>query len=330
MVSRKTNKRQTVNKSKVIARHQAVTKRKKQAKKHKTRFVFAVILLFFTIAGLVVGISYLVFSYIGNNSPDSDSSQTEDVESKQEQKKEAVLPDRIDFQPVIDSWVSTVGGNKSVLVYDIERDEIVGEYNPKESYSTASLYKLFVVYEGYRRVQSGEWGGEDAAGYTEYTISKCLDLAIRESNSSCAEALWDMIGRKNLDDIIVDSFNITDSDISGLVSNPQDIMKILKIFYEHKDITDERLISVMKDSFLNQPITTYNWRQGLPSGFKKSNVYNKVGWDFNPDTMNWNIYHDAAIIETPDKNRHFIVVVMTNYVPYQKITELGSMIEDKF
>lgn len=330
MVSRKTNKRKTVNKNNTVARRKTVTKRNNQAKKHKVGFIFAIILLFFAIAGLVVGVSYLVFSYIGNNSSDSDSSQTENVETGKEQKKEAVLPDKIDFQPVVDSWVNTVGGNKSVLIYDIERDEVVGKYNSDESYSTASLYKLFVVYEGYRKVQSGEWNGDEPAGYNGHTILKCLDLAIRESNSSCAEAIWDKIGRQNLDDIIVNDFKITDSDISGLVSNPQDIMKILKIFYEHKDISDEKLIALMKDSFLNQPETTYNWRQGLPSGFKESNVYNKVGWDFNPDTMNWNIYHDAAIVETPDKNRHFIVVVMTNYVPYQKISKLGSMIEDKF
>ena len=86
----------------------------------------------------------------------------------------------------------------------------------------------------------------------------------------------------------------------------------------------------MKDSFLSQPVTTYNWRQGLPSGFSKANVYNKVGWDYNAKTRNWNIYHDAAIIEFEEQNRHFIVVVMTNRVPYQKIRQLGTEIENKF
>ena len=76
-----------------------------------------------------------------------------------------------------------------------------------------------------------------------------------------------------------------------------------------------------------QPITTYNWRQGLPSGFSKANVYNKVGWDYNPDGGYWNIYHDAAIVEFPETNRHFIVVVMSNKVPFSKITNLGKQIE---
>ena len=223
-----------------------------------------------------------------------------------------------------------VGGNKSVLIYDLKRDEVVGSYNTKESYNTASLYKLFVVYEGYRRVQSGEWKTDDQAGATGYTIAKCLDLAIRESHSPCAETLLGYIGYEELDRIMQMEFGITDSDISHLVSNPEDIMKMMKIFYEHKDITDEGLVAQMKDSFLNQPTTTYNWRQGLPSGFKKANVYNKVGWDYNPDGGYWNVYHDAAIVEFPESDRHLIVVVMTNRVPYQKISQLGSMIEAKF
>ena len=42
------------------------------------------------------------------------------------------------------------------------------------------------------------------------------------------------------------------------------------------------------------------------------------------------IYHDAAIIEFPEKDRHFIVVVMTNKVSYQQIRKLGTMIETEF
>ena len=244
-----------------------------------------------------------------------------------ESEEAVALPDRIDFQPVVDNWVNSVGGNKSVLIYDLDRNEIVGEYNAKEDYDTASLYKLFVVYEGYHKLQSGEWQADEPAGATGYTILKCLDLAIRESYSPCAETLWAMIGRQDLIDIIENDFGIVDSDIGSLVSNPEDIMKMLKIIYEHKDITDKNLIATMKDSFLNQPPTAYDWRQGLPSGFKKANVYNKVGWDYDSDARVWNIYHEAAIVDFPDINRHFIVVVMTNQVPFQKITKLGKMIE---
>ena len=51
---------------------------------------------------------------------------------------------------------------------------------------------------------------------------------------------------------------------------------------------------------------------------------------FNADGNYWDIYHDAAIIEFPEKDRHFIVVVMTNKVSYQQIRKLGTMIETEF
>lgn len=240
---------------------------------------------------------------------------------------EAKLPDKIDLQPVVDNWASKTGGNRSVLIYDLDRDEYAAKYNENEDYNTASLYKLFVVYEGYRRLENGTWQANESVNYLGQTILKCLDLAIRESNSTCAEPLWAKIGHAELDNIIKTDFGISNSKISSLVSNPKDILAIMKIFYEHKDLKNEDYIAKMKDSFLNQPITAYNWRQGLPSGFSdKTKVYNKVGWAYNAAKGYWDIYHDAAIIET-ESGRHFIVVVMTNRVSYTTIKNLGTEIE---
>lgn len=316
MVSTKVNKRKTV------------ARKKARAAALRNPLKIAVLLAIF-IAG-AISIYFVLSYFLNKNTPSETNSAIVEPESEPEPEPEVVLPDKIDFQPIVDEWVQSVGGNRSVLIYDLDRDEVAGEYNTKEDYGTASLYKLFVVYEGYRRLQSGEWQADEPAGSTGYTILKCLDLAIRESYSPCAETLWAKIGQSNLDGIIENDFKITNSTISKLVSNPEDIMKMMKIFYERPEITDASLVDVMKDSFLNQPTTTYNWRQGLPSGFSKAKVYNKVGWDFNPNTNSWNIYHDAAIVEFPEQNRHFIVVVMTNQIPYQQISKLGSMIEESF
>lgn len=242
-----------------------------------------------------------------------------------------VKPGKIDFQPVIDEWIKNTNGDKSILIYDLDRDEVAGGYNANKKYDTASLYKLFVVYEGYRRLETGEWQASDKVGGTKHTILECLDLAIRESNSECAENLWAMIGYDELEEIVEEDFDIHETIVEGLLSNVKDITKMMKLFYEHPDIKDETLVTRMKDSFLNQPKTEYNWRQALPSGFSDAvNVYNKVGWDFNKEGNYWNIYNDAAIVEFPEKDRHFIVVVMTNEAPYQQIRKLGTMIETEF
>ena len=87
----------------------------------------------------------------------------------------------------------------------------------------------------------------------------------------------------------------------------------------------------MLDSFLNQPKTDYDWRQGLPSGVSEAaKVYNKVGWNYDPSQRAWTIYDDAAIVEFTEAGRDYIVVVMTNYVDYSQIKRLGSEIEAKF
>lgn len=298
----------------------------------KTSFCLLFVLLFIFISVLSYILCLIFLSepvdVPGNDKNDEDASiQTEPLP---EPEPTNVIPEKIDFQPLVDSWASSVGGNRSVLVYDLDREELVGSYNPNESYNTASLYKLFVVYEGYRKLQSGEWSESGTVVGTQKTILQCLDLAIRESNSACAESLWAMIGRDALNDVIINDYGIVNSNISSLISNPLDILKMMQIYYKHEDITDTSLVSLMKDSFLHQPVTTYNWRQGLPSGFTRADVYNKVGWDYNPDGKYWNIYHDTAIVVFPGEERHFIITIMTNKVPFQKITEFGREFENTY
>lgn len=297
----------------------------------ESRIVLVALIVIFMMTGLFI-IYYLAAGIIdGADNITENNIITNEESAYVSPEKTEVEPKKIDLQMIVDNWVKNIDGDKGVLIYDLDRDEMVAEYNSNRSFATASLYKLFVVYEGYRRIERGEWKEDDVAGSTGHTISECLDLAVRESNSNCTETLWQMIGRDKLEKIVADDFGITNTSVEDLVSTPNDIAKMMKRFYDHPDISDEKLIVRMKDSFLNQPITEYNWRQGLPSGFSDAvNVYNKVGWAYNDEEKVWDIYNDAAIIEFPEKDRHFIVVVMTNKVPYQQIRKLGTMIEEEF
>ena len=312
---------------KKISKSKAVRRRRKN---YSWLFLILLIMLVATIT-IVLGLLFTgteeLNIAIDGALENLDSTNNLELEDSEQTK---VKPDKIDFQPVVNEWTKTVSGNKSVLIYDLDRDEIAAEYNIEEDYNTASLYKLFVVYEGYRMIQNNEWEADDSAGFTDHTVLECLDLAIRESNSVCAETLHKMIGYEELEKIVKDGFKIKNTSVEGLESNVVDITEIMKLFYTHPDILEKNLIATMQDSFLNQPAAEYDWRQGLPSGFSdKVNVYNKVGWDYN-ESGYWNVYHDAAIIEFPVKDRHFIVVVMTNRVPYQKIRDLGTKIEEAF
>lgn len=287
----------------------------------------------FLLGGLVgFGVTLGVTQLINANKTETSTEVTPEPTPEPEPEKAPEIKE-VDFQPVVDAWVKTVGGNKSILIYDLNLNKAVGSYNVDEDYNTASLYKLFVVYEGYKRVENGTWDGNARAGSTGKTILKCLDLAVRESHSPCAESLWNMIGHAELDAIIKNEWAITNSDISHLTSNVGDIMKILKRFYEHPDFNNQALLDTMWDSFLNQPDTTYEWRQGLPRGFTKASVYNKVGWDYNANGKYWNIYHDAAIVKFPMEDgttRNFLVVVMSNKIDFKDIRRFGTELESGF
>jgi len=301
-------------------------------KRKNASLVILLLALFLFVAASVVLTLNLVFNHREQEIKAETGVETE-IETEAPPDIEPVLPEAVSFQPTIDEWVKTVGGDKSILIYDLNRNEIAGEYNTAEKYSTASLYKLFVVYEGYKRVNNGEWDGNKKAGSTGYTINKCLDLAIRESYSPCAETLWAMIGHDALNKIIETDWSIVNSDIPKLTSNVSDITEMMKRFYLHPDFDNPELLSSMWDSFLNQPETTYDWRQGLPSGFKKASVYNKVGWDYNADGKYWNIYHDTAIVKFPltdGTTRDFVVTVMTNRVDHKNIKKFGEMLENAF
>lgn len=302
-------------------------------RKSGKKYSLIALIVVFLLGGLVgFGVTLGVTQLINANNEKTSTEPEPESTPEPEPEKEPEIKE-IDFQPIVDAWVKTVGGNKSILIYDLDLDKAVGSYNVDEDYNTASLYKLFVVYEGYKRVEDGTWDGNAKAGSTGKTISKCLDLAVRESHSPCAETLWSMIGHAELDAIIKNEWGITNSDISHLTSNVGDIMKILKRFYEHPDFNNTELLSAMWDSFLNQPDTTYEWRQGLPRGFTKASVYNKVGWAYNAAGKYWNIYHDAAIVKFPMEDgttRDFIVVVMTNKIDFTDIRRFGTELESGF
>ena len=243
------------------------------------------------------------------------------------------LPEKLNFQDLAESWNERSSGRTSVYIYDLDYNIPIAKVNENNTYGTASLYKLFPVYEGYRRVERGEWNGDDILTGSR-TIKQCLDAAIRSSDSACGEALWAKINRYTLDEIIVNDYKITNSKISSLSSNPVDIAKMLKLYYEHPDFSDGTYQTIL-DSMLNQPpVNNGNcagacvWRQGLPSGLENENikVYDKVGWDYGNGY--WNIYHDAAIVTAGD--HHLIVVVMTSGInSFSEITSFGRQLRSE-
>lgn len=289
------------------------------------------------IGGVLVAVmTFALFkiTYVAPENKGKEETGVESVEPEEPEEPEVEYA-KVNLQSVVDSWAGSLasGVETGVMIYDLDREEIVGELNAKERFASESLYKLFVVYKGYELIQDLSLDANRSC-YGGKNVRECLDLAIRESNSSAAETLWSIIGRDVVEAAIHDEFMLDNSSASGLYTTAADMVQMMKIYYRHAGLS-EAMIAQIKDSMLNQPPSDplnlcggrCDWRQGLPSGFsERVKVYNKVGWRY--DGAKWASYHDVAILEFGEE-RHFAIAVMTSGLrSYSEISRFEGMVEE--
>ncbi len=279
--------------------------------------------------------------YAQNNgtttTPDSPSQPTEKPTSPD--TNEIVEAKFIDLQPTLEQWLRTLPRTTAVgvMVYDLNNSQAAASHNADQVFNVASIYKLFFAYDGYRQISLGAESADQFLLHTEdkgdLTLSRCLDLIIRESYNPCADYLSNdnrRVGRVNS---LIRELEMANTDNIGLESTAADLTKLLRRYWQHYDLKSDQW-SQLADSMLNQPPSQtnehplYDWRQGLPAGFSNHvQVYNKVGWDWNGES--WTTYADAAILEFVDYKHYYTVVVLTsNLADYHQISQLGQMIED--
>ncbi len=216
-----------------------------------------------------------------------------------------------DLQPTIDKWAASQNGSASVVVYDIQNQHYIGKINTDAQFFTASIYKLFVAYEGYLAIQNGKYSADDPY-LTGYTRGQCLDAMIRDSYSPCAEKMWNELGKEAITNKLK-TYGIENTSMSGLYTTAQDVSLLLKRLYEKKELNQTNTDKFL-DSMKNQDS---KYRRGLPAGFADSTVYNKVGWN---EDIEW---HDASIV-TLENGNSYIIVVLSKNVGSTNVAALGE------
>lgn len=273
-----------------------------------------------------------------NNSTDEQVSALEGNEANEvniesstsENLEKSESPEFLDLQPIIDEWTSQLPSSTQVgvTIYDLDHDRLAGSYNSDMPFFSASLYKLFLAYTGYAKLSNDESSAETEI-LPGYSYAACLDVIIRTSDNDCAEEILNLPDQLQQNRALMQKIGVTDRDNgTGANLSANDVTKLLKLYWQHPDLTSNYWTK-LSDSMLNQPIIDdIDWRQGLPSGFKVAEVYNKVGWDHTSQNANWDVYHDAAIVSFPELNRHYIVVVMTeNLTSADLISAFASSLE---
>lgn len=241
---------------------------------------------------------------------------TEPAPTQEEEPEpaEEELPAVVDLQPIIDSWGAEQSGDYSIVVYDLENRLTVGSHQPDSVYFAASIYKLYVAYEGYVAVANEEVS-LDEPYLSGQTRGQCLDAMIRDSDSPCGEKLWVELGKEATTEKL-QTYGIDNTSMSNITTTAQDAATLLIRLYERRDLPED-LTALYLDSMETQDAL---YRRGLPSGMTQSTVYNKVGWN---ELKEW---HDTAIVTLPN-NRNYVISLFTENVGTANIRELATLLE---
>lgn len=225
--------------------------------------------------------------------------------------------DAIALQNAVDQWVANQSGNASVVIRDAEdiTSENLAVHQPDESYFAASMYKLFVVHEGYVALDAS-WFDPDEVYVAGQTRFECLDKAIRSSDSPCAEAWWNELGKEE-QTYQLTTYGIDDTSLTGITTTAQDTARMLSLIWSGQELSEYARASYL--SSMEDQDALY--RRGLPSGFSDTVVvYNKVGWNL---TREW---HDGAIVDF-GQGRVLVIAVLTENVGMNQVASLATAIE---
>lgn len=281
----------------------------------RSQIVLAVILL-----AILAVVSFVIWNSVYKSGVQVD---TEDISVNEldglsqdttENNPDSPVYDAAALQTVVDNWVNALSGSASVVVMTPEQ-EVLAAHNADQVFFAASLYKLYVAYEGYRLLEEID-EDPNTAYLGAYTREECLDKMIRESHSPCAEKMWVELGKLELTNTLRE-YGITNTSMVGISTTAYDAAIILARIARGEGLTETTQASYL-DSMREQDDL---YRRGLPSGFSGSvTVYNKVGWN---ELVEW---HDAAIVDLPAGNK-VIVTVLTENVGTANVRELAGSLE---
>lgn len=261
--------------------------------------------------GVIICSGYVLLKPKKVVSPPQSVETTSEIPEVEEEPEPIAI---VNVQPVIDAWGASQSGEYSIVVHDLTTGEIIGEHQKDKIYFAASIYKLYVAYEGYLQAAKGQVDLREPylGGLTR---GECLDAMLRSSDSPCAEKLMAEIGQTALSEKLK-TYGIDNTSMTNITTTAHDATKQLVKIHERNELPTE-LTDLLLDSMKIQDAL---YRRGLPAGITQATVYNKVGWN---ELKEW---HDTAIVTLPN-GRSFVVSIFTEDVGMRNIAALGDQLE---
>jgi len=211
------------------------------------------------------------------------------------------------LQSIVASTTMNYGSNVGLVLVDLSNDATASA-NADTQFVSASIYKLFVAYGVYSRIDEGSISLGDTM--TKYgissTVGECLDAMLTISDNACGVALGQLYGWSSLDLMLasegysgtqLDNYDSSGNLDSDKLTTANDVTKLLQKLYDGSllsTLSTEQFIALLKADEIN-----YMLPSGLPDG---TVIAHKVGYlaDYQ---------HDAGIIYSPDGD--MLVVMLT-------------------
>jgi beta-lactamase class A len=270
--------------------------------------VFVVVtLLVAVIAGVVVVQSRRQDVVVDTNAGDQLATEVVPT-ATQEETPELFSAEAL--QQTLTAWSTQQTGDVGVVITDAS-GEVLAEVSPDEPFFAASIYKLYVAYEGYLQVDRGEVDRDEI-----YSVGRnrwqCLDVMIRESDSPCAEKWWVELGKEELN-VRLASYGLTGTNMVAITTTAADAARMLARITSAGELSEESRAALLESMRIQIYTDTFD------SAFAEQTVYNKIGF------RELDEYHDVAIIEFSD-GRQLIVSALTSRVGTRSIRDLGTAI----
>ena len=236
------------------------------------------------------------------------------IASQPTQVKEVVKPpepisqfDDKKIASVLKSWVISNKGSYSIVISDQSGKEIA-QYSPEEQFFMASIYKLYVAYIGYQKVDSGAYSFDEP--YLDgMTRGKCLDEMVRTSHNACGEKMMAELGTELRTSLA--SYGLSATSVAEFTTSAKDANRILTMIKNGTNLSETSKAKLL-DSMLEQ-----KYREGMPLGFESAKVYDKVGFRGEQE------YHDVGIIELSD-GRTLLVSILSDKAGVANIADLSK------
>ena len=239
---------------------------------------------------------------------------------------------KINLQPTLDRWLSSQVSkkNSSILIYDLNNQEIIARNNDFSQNNSLGLENLFLAYQIYTKIAQGAVKKEKliTVDTEQISIDNCLSKILQENHSGCTTSLVSEIGENSFKQFLKDQ-SYTNTNFSSHLTNTTDLLSLSKRLSTHPDFSEQ-----LWQEFKTKLTPQNNNKNPLLTGFSKLTVYGLYGAQTN-DTTNANLsyplFNNLYFLETkqedPKDRQTFVLIFLASDIDAASLIDLAKAIE---